>query len=319
MSPSAGDRLGWVSVPVPEPFPVVPVSVEPVPVEPVPVEPVLIDPAELADLLDGDDSMVLADVRWWLGGPPGRPVYEEGHLPGAQYVDLEAELTGEHRADGVGGRHPLPDPETFAASMRRIGVSQTSLVVVYDPDTSLAASRLWWLLTDAGHDRVRVLNGGFAAWVAENLPIEAGPGQPVALGSFDGTPGRRAQIDGAALAQRVAAGEQPQLVDVRAGERYRGEVEPYDPVAGHIPGAINLPSTENLVEGGSFRSASELAERFAQLGDSAVLYCGSGVTAAHTLLAMTVAGRTDVAIYPGSWSDWVSDPSRPTATGPEPD
>jgi thiosulfate/3-mercaptopyruvate sulfurtransferase len=278
-------------------------------------EPVLIEPRELAALLDRDRSVVLADVRWWLGGPAGRPVYEEGHLPGAQYVDLEDELSGAHRADGAGGRHPLPDPEAFAASMRRIGVAEQSLVVAYDADTSLAASRLWWLLTDAGHDRVRVLNGGYAGWVAAGLPTETGPGGRVEPGTFAGEPGRRAQTDGASLARRLASGERPPLVDVRAGERYRGDVEPYDPIAGHIPGALNLPSTENLAAGGRFLSPSELADRFAELDASPLLYCGSGITAAHTLLAMTVGGRTDAAIYPGSWSDWVSDPTRPVATG----
>jgi thiosulfate/3-mercaptopyruvate sulfurtransferase len=282
-------------------------------------EPVLVEPGELAALLEGDDPPVLADVRWWLGGPAGRPAYEDGHLPRAQYVDLEDELSGSHRAGGSGGRHPLPDPDAFSASMRRIGVSKQSAVVVYDPDTSLAAARLWWLLIDAGHDRVRVLNGGYAGWVEAGLPIEVGPGQPVEPGAFAGKPGRLGQVDGAVLASRLAAGEKPQLVDVRAGERYRGEVEPYDPVAGHIPGALNLPSTGNLGDGGRFLSSSELADRFAGLDESPVLYCGSGITAAHTLLAMTVGGRTDAAIYPGSWSDWVTDRGRPVVTGPDPE
>lgn len=278
---------------------------------------VLIEPAELAALLEADEPIVIADIRWRLSEPQGRPEYEAGHLPGAQYVDLESELSGPHRAGEAGGRHPLPDPAAFSAAMRGIGVDPETLVVAYDADTSLAACRLWWLLTDAGHERVRVLNGGFAAWVADARPVETGPGRSVSPGTFVARPGQRVQIDGGALFAAMDAGNPPALVDVRAAERFRGEVEPLDPVAGHIPGAINLPSTGNLDDRGRFRPAEQLAGRFAGVGEAPVLYCGSGVTAAHSLLAMTVAGRTDGVVYPGSWSDWITDPSRPVATGPE--
>lgn len=279
---------------------------------------VLIDTAELADILAGDRSVVLADVRWSLAEPDGRPAYEAGHLPGARFVDLEHELCGPRSPDGRGGRHPLPAPEAFTATMRRIGVSADTLVIAYDAATGLAASWLWWLLTDAGHERVRVLDGGYAAWVVRGGSTESGPGVPAVRGTFRAEPGQRAQADGETLAGRVAAGQPVLLVDVRAAERYRGEVEPMDPVAGHIPGALNYPSTENLDGDGRFLGPVELAERFAEIGDDPVLYCGSGITAAHSLLAMTVAGRTDASIYPGSWSDWVSHPDRPVATGSEP-
>jgi thiosulfate/3-mercaptopyruvate sulfurtransferase len=279
------------------------------------VSELLIGPEELARLIENGRPPVIADVRWWLVGPPGREAYEAGHVPGAQYVDLETELTGAHRPDGAGGRHPLPDPADFGETMRRIGVSSADQVVVYDPDTALAASRLWWLLTNSGQDRVRVLDGGFAAWTAADLPVETGPGRPVAAGSFVARPGRLRTVDASDVLAAGEAGESLTLVDVRAGERYRGEVEPMDPVAGHIPGALNLPSMQNVDPAGRFLAADALLERFAGLPAGPVLYCGSGVTAAHTLLAMAVAGRTDAAIYPGSWSDWVSDPDRPVATG----
>jgi thiosulfate/3-mercaptopyruvate sulfurtransferase len=187
------------------------------------------------------------------------------------------------------------------------------LVVAYDGATSLAASRLWWLLTDAGHRRVRVLNGGLAAWQSAGLPTESGavhpPGTP---GTFEARPGQRAQLGAEDILARRTGG--PLLVDVRAAERFTGETEPMDPVAGHIPGAINRPSTENLDAAGRFRPPSEIAERFPADGEDLVLYCGSGITAAQSLLALESAGRT-AAIYPGSWSDWITDPDRPVATG----
>ena len=161
---------------------------------------VLIKPQELAAELDAEQPPVLADVRWNLAGPPGRPEYEAGHLPGAQWVDLEAELSG---PPGPGGRHPLPAPATFELAMRRIGLSPEAPIVVYDGGTSLAAARLWWLLTDAGHSRVRVLDGGFAAWRAAGLPVESGPGVRVAPGDFVAQPGQRAQLTGPDIAARL--------------------------------------------------------------------------------------------------------------------
>jgi thiosulfate/3-mercaptopyruvate sulfurtransferase len=274
---------------------------------------VLIKPQELAAELDAEQPPVLADVRWNLAGPPGRPEYEAGHLPGAQWVDLEAELSG---PPGPGGRHPLPAPATFELAMRRIGLSPEAPIVVYDGGTSLAAARLWWLLTDAGHSRVRVLDGGFAAWRAAGLPVESGPGVRVTPGDFVAQPGRRAQLTGPDIAARLTGDPSIRLVDVRAPERYSGEAEPIDPVAGHIPGAIHLPSPGNHATDGRFLPAAIIADRYRQAGvaSGAVLYCGSGVTAAQSLLALESAGLT-AAIYPGSWSDWITDPDRPIATG----
>jgi thiosulfate/3-mercaptopyruvate sulfurtransferase len=268
----------------------------------------------LADAGESSPTIVLADVRWTLNGPPGRPDYEAGHLPGAVYVDLESELTTH---GPVGGRHPLPDREVLQRAVRRIGVSAETPVVVYDGATSLAASRLWWLLTDAGHPDVRVLDGGFAAWQSAGKPVETGSGRTPAAGDFVVQPGHRTVLDAVAVVALTRSGTGPSLVDVRAADRYAGQNETVDPIAGHIPGAVNRPSTENLTGSGRFRAAAEIAQRYADLPGEPVLYCGSGITAAHTLLALETAGRTG-AIYPGSWSDWITDPDRPRATGPTP-
>jgi thiosulfate/3-mercaptopyruvate sulfurtransferase len=276
--------------------------------------PVLIGVPELAERLRAAEPPVLADVRWSLTGPPGRPEFEAGHLPGAHWVDLEHELSGPPHT-GTGGRHPLPDPAVFQAAMRRLGVSAGTEVVVYDAGSSLAASRLWWLLLDAGHAHVRVLDGGFAAWLRAGQPVRTGPEHEAPPGDFVARPGQLPRVNAADLEARPRPGGSA-LVDVRAPERFSGAVEPMDPVAGHIPGAVNRPSTAHVDADGRFRPAAEIAERFAGLDDP-VLYCGSGITAAHSLLALRVAGLTGGRIYPGSWSDWVSEPRRPVATGPE--
>lgn len=271
----------------------------------------LIGVDELAARLRSAEPVVLADVRWTLGGPPGEPEYRAGHLPGAHWVDLEHELSGPAR--GAGGRHPLPDADVLAAALRRIGVRADVSVVVYDAADALAASRLWWLLVDAGHPDVRVLDGGFAAWQRAGQPVGTGPGREAEPGDFVPHPGQLPRVDAAEVPALLGAGTP--LVDVRAAERYTGATEPVDPVAGHIPGAVNRPSPLNQTPEGRFRPPAEIAERFSGLADP-VLYCGSGITAAHTLLALRTAGL-DGRIYPGSWSDWVSDPERPVATGPE--
>ncbi|MFF7729176.1 sulfurtransferase [Streptomyces sp. NPDC008001] len=276
----------------------------------------IISAAELMDRVDASASgqpPVLLDVRYQLGGPPGRPEYEAGHIPGAVFVDLESELAG---PAGKQGRHPLPDLAVFAAAMRGAGVGSDTEVVVYDGGQGWAAARAWWMLRWAGHPSVRVLDGGLAAWRAQGGPV-TDERTPVREGDFVPQPGALPLLDAdgaAALARRGL------LLDARAGERYRGEVEPIDAVAGHIPGAVSAPTTENVAADGRLRPAAELAARFGALGaaDGAEVgvYCGSGVSAAQEVLALAVAG-IPAALYVGSWSEWSSDPSRPVATGPQ--
>ncbi|MGW3245142.1 sulfurtransferase [Streptomyces sp. NPDC001070] len=256
----------------------------------------------------------LLDVRWQLGGPPDRPAYEAGHLPGAHYVDLDTELAG---PPGAAGRHPLPDLAVFTAAMRRAGVGPDRDVVVYDGGLGWGAARAWWLLRWAGHERVRVLDGGLAAWTAAGLPLETDvPADED--GDFTAAPGALPVLtadEAAALARRGI------LLDARAPERYRGDTEPIDPVAGHIPGAVNAPTTENVAaDTGLLLPGEELAARFSKAGatpDAEVgVYCGSGVSGAHEVLALAVAG-IPAALYVGSWSEW-STAGRPVATGPQP-
>ncbi|MET9296792.1 sulfurtransferase [Streptomyces sp. NPDC003077] len=263
---------------------------------------------------EGAAPPVLLDVRWQLGGPPGRPVYETGHLPGAVYVDLDAELAA---PPGAAGRHPLPDLDVFTAAMRRAGVSADLDVVVYDGGQGWAAARAWWLLRWAGHPSVRVLDGGLPAWTAAGGPLSTETPDPKE-GDFVPAPGALPVLtadEAAALARRGV------LLDARAPERYRGEVEPIDRVGGHIPGAHSAPTTHNVAADGTFHAPEELADRFSALGATAGaevgVYCGSGVSAAHEILALTVAG-IPAALYVGSWSEWSSDPDRPVATGPQP-
>nr|WP_256107066.1 sulfurtransferase [Streptomyces sp. ODS05-4] len=273
----------------------------------------LITATELATAVAGGRPPVLLDVRYRLGGPPGRPLYEAGHVPGAVYVDLDAELAA---PPGAGGRHPLPAVADFGAAMRRAGVRADRPVVVYDDGQGWAAARAWWLLRWTGHPEVRVLDGGLPAW---DGPLEQGAVAPDGAGDFTPRPdgGGMALLDAGAAAALARSGL---LLDARAGERYRGETEPIDPVAGHIPGAVSAPTTENVLPDGRFRPAEELAGRFKRLGaaDAAEVgvYCGSGVSAAQQVLALEIAG-IPAALYAGSWSEWCADPARPVATGPD--
>ncbi|MEU2564980.1 sulfurtransferase [Streptomyces longispororuber] len=272
----------------------------------------IISASELASDLAGGNPPVLLDVRWQLGGPHQRPAYEEAHIPSAVFVDLDADLAG---PAGAAGRHPLPDTARFGAAMRAAGVSADRDVVVYDGGQGWAAARAWWLLRWAGHPSVRVLDGGLAAWRGE---LESGDVRARAEGTFTPVPDSlpRLDADGAAALARSGL-----LLDARAAERYRGDVEPIDRVGGHIPGAVSAPTTENVAEDGRFRPAGELAARFQALGAADApevgVYCGSGVSGAHEVLALAVAG-IPAALYVGSWSEWSADPSRPVATGPEP-
>jgi thiosulfate/3-mercaptopyruvate sulfurtransferase len=262
-------------------------------------------------LLADRDGVVLLDVRWALGSDTGHADYLAGHLPGAVYVDLETELAAP--ASPAEGRHPLPSLQALQSAARRWGLEGGSRVVVYDATGGLAAARAWWLLRWAGLADVTILDGGLAAWTG---PLEAGdvvakPGDVILTGG--GMP-----VLTADEAASLAAGG-GLLLDARAGERYRGEVEPVDPRAGHVPGAVSAPTTDNLAADGRFGTAAVLRERFARLGvrpGTAVgVYCGSGVTAAHEVAALAEAG-IEAALWPGSWSQWSSDPARPVATGP---
>ncbi|MFJ2114514.1 MULTISPECIES: sulfurtransferase [unclassified Streptomyces] len=270
----------------------------------------IITAAELAGESAGPRPPVLLDIRFTLGGPPGRPEYEAGHLPGAVYVDLDTELAG---PPGVGGRHPLPEVAAFGAAMRRAGVSRDTPVVVYDGALGWSAARAWWLLRWTGHPDVRVLDGGLAAWPG---PLSTEVPEP-AEGDFVPAPGALPLLDADGAAALARDGL---LLDARAGERYRGEVEPIDPVGGHIPGALSAPTSENMAENGTFLPVEALAARFAALGATGTevgVYCGSGVSAAQQVLALELAG-IPAALYAGSWSEWSADPARPVATGPDP-
>jgi thiosulfate/3-mercaptopyruvate sulfurtransferase len=269
-----------------------------------PVASPLIGVDELGGLDKLDHRITILDVRYQLGGPSGRDEYARGHIPGAAYVDLDQDLAD---PPGAGGRHPLPEQGRFEAAMRRAGVSTDRPVVVYDDWAGRAAARAWWLLRYYGHEDVRVLDGGWSAWTGE---VETGS-PTVATGDFHGTPGQLKVLEAEDVLAFAAANV---LIDARNPERYRGEVEPVDPVAGHIPGAINVPTGVNLAADGRFRTPEELRAVYAEATGEVATYCGSGVTAAHDILALASIG-IDAALYPGSWSGWVTDESRPIATG----
>jgi thiosulfate/3-mercaptopyruvate sulfurtransferase len=269
----------------------------------------LTSPEPLLERL-GNPSLRIADVRWWLADPGrGRRDYEHAHLPGATFVDVDRDLVG-HEGPG---RHPLPDPAAFAQRLGELGFDDESDIVAYDDAGGTIAARLWWMLDSLGHRRIRVLDGGYQAWVAAGGPLTAEvpefpPGRLTVSTAWART------IDREALTRRLGT---LSLIDARAPERYRGDVEPIDPVAGHIPTARSLPTSGNLGADGRLLAATELRARYAPLGDDVVTACGSGITACHDALAMRVAGLPDPLLYPGSYSDW-SRSGMPVATGDEP-
>lgn len=276
---------------------------------------VIVSATDLAREVAGPRPPHLLDVRWQLGGPPGVEAYRAGHLPGAVFVDLNTELAATPSPQE--GRHPLPDVADLQAAARRWGLRAGAPVVVYDDGPGTSAARAWWLLRWAGVEDVRILDGGLAAWRDQGGPVVTDephpePGDVVLSG------GHLPVVDADAVADRARDGL---VLDARAAERYRGEVEPVDPRAGHIPGAVSAPTTGNVGADGRFLPTDALTARFAALGAQAgaevTVYCGSGVTAAHQAAALTMAGFTPV-LYPGSWSQWSSDPDRPVATGDGP-
>ncbi|MFL6142843.1 MAG: sulfurtransferase [Labedaea sp.] len=279
----------------------------------------LVSTADLAAAIAGPRPPVLLDVRWRLGGPPGRTDYDAGHLPGAVYLDLDTDLAA---APGDGGRHPLPEPAKLQRTLRAAGVRAGWPVVAYDADNGSIAARAWWLLRWAGHREVAVLDGGYAAWLADGHPVTTQAANP-APGDLEVRPGAMPSLDAGQAAELARAGH---LLDARAPERYRGDTEPIDQKAGHIPGARNAPFAVHTGENGRWRTPAELAAHFAGLGvtpDRPVgVYCGSGVTAASVVLALEHAGSTapdaPAALYAGSWSHWCTSPARPVATGEQP-
>lgn len=282
----------------------------------------LIEPHELSELLasaDPDERPVVLDIRWALGAgvAANREEYLAGHLPGAVFLDLETGLSGEPATDGRGGRHPMPRTADAQEAFRAVGVTDVRPVVVYDGANSVPAARAWWLLRYYGKDDVRVLDGGYAAWVSAGLPTETGAVE-AERGDLVLTPGGRRLLDADGVEHYL---DRHQVVDARPANRFRGEDEVIDPVAGHIPGAISIPALRNVDEAGRFLPQDDLEMRFTARGirpdRRTAIYCGSGVQACHMALAMEVAevGVYDPAVYIGSWSDWITDPDRPVGTG----
>lgn len=267
----------------------------------------LITPSELSAILARRDLRIF-DVRWYLADPTaGRTEYRDAHIPGAVFVDLETDLSGR-----IGpGRHPLPTPREFTETLRRLGLDKDHHVVVYDASAGAIASRMWWMLRSAGHTRTQVLDGGLVAWRADGHPTTSAV-PVIKRGHFPSVTEWTGVVDAVAVENWHGP-----LIDARAADRYRGEHEPIDPAAGHIPGAVNLPFTNNLYDHSQRIDPDAVTHRFAGMAGAAV-YCGSGVTACHNLLAMEIAGVEGGVLYEGSWSDWSADPSRPVATGPDP-
>lgn len=269
-----------------------------------------------AGTFPGGGAVRVLDVRWRLDRPDGRPEYLRGHIPGAQYVDLDHDLAA-HGAP-TEGRHPLPSIEALTASARRWGIDEGDTVVVYDDLKNMSSARAWWLLRFAGVADVRLLDGALRAWTDAGYTLDEGHAEMPTPGSITLSYGALPSLD---LDDVGRFAETDLLLDARAGERYRGEIEPIDPRAGHVPGAVSAPTTENVDDQGRFHGTEELRSRFRMLGAedgmSVGVYCGSGVTAAHQAVALTLAGF-EPRVFPGSWSQWSNHPELPVATGPEP-
>lgn len=280
----------------------------------------LIDAAALRERLASAEPPVLLDTSFDLADPSaGERSYAEGHLPGAHYLHLDRDLADHARVPGAPfrGRHPLPSREAFAATLGRLGIAPSTPVVVYDRQGATFAARAWWMLRWLGHREVAVLDGGLQAWVAAGGALSRGAPPAPAPASYTPAPALVATVDADTLQQGLGGLRQ---IDARAAERFRGDVEPLDPVAGHIPGALNRPFKDNLGADGRFLPPETLREAFLPLlagrpAGEVVHQCGSGVTACHNLLAMEAAGLSGAALYPGSWSEWCADPARPVARG----
>ncbi|RCW51692.1 sulfurtransferase [Paenibacillus prosopidis] len=268
----------------------------------------------------GEDGIVIVDTRYALNdSEAGRRVYAESHIPGAYYLDLSHDLSGPKRPDGQGGRHPLPEPKELAAVLGRIGIGKNTTVVAYDDQGGAMASRLRWLLKWIGHDgQVFLLEGGFAGWQAAGHPVSTETPAPAEGVSFEPEVRNELLVTQAEVKERIGR-KGTVLIDSREAPRYRGEVEPLDPAAGHIPGAINRFWNEGKRADGTWKSPEEQAERFAGLSrdDEIIVYCGSGVTATPNVFALEEAGFRNVKLYAGSWSDWSSRPENPVATSEE--
>lgn len=275
----------------------------------------VIPPDELRVRLGAPD-LVIFDCRHALADfGLGRRLYDESHVPGAFFAGVEEDLAGEKT--GTNGRHPLPDPQTFVRFLRARGVGNATQVVAYDGGGDMFAPRFWFLTRWIGHDAVAVLDGGFTAWNLAGFPVSAAPARPAPEGDLTLRLRPELVVDAAYVGEHLNDPAM-QLLDARAGERYRGETEPIDPVAGHIPGARNRPFKENFEDDGRLKSSEQLRSEFESAGfdpKRTVHQCGSGVSAAVTHFAMHHAGLEGSRVYNGSWSEWVSDPSRPIATG----
>ena len=282
-------------------------------------QPLLVDADWLRRHL-GDRELVVAHVGWSpeSGTPDAEAAFERGHVPGAVFLDVDRDLAGPAFVGGP-GRHPLPDPDAFAETMSRVGVGNETVVIAHDDVGGSVAARLWWMLDATGH-RAALLDGGLGAWTG---PFEAGPPQPRPRGAFAARAWPRDKVvDVHAVVEALRSGVMV-VLDARGADRFRGDVEPIHPVAGHIPGARNAPWSDNLDSNGRFLPADVLRARYEDLGvrhaERTIAHCGSGVTACHAVFAMRLAGIGDAALYEGSWSDWVHEGRWPVATGPEPD